>query len=68
MDRIKGLQSEWKFGRTSDRKSFSDIPQGLILAPKLWNDFINDMEYEVKCTLRKWAMVHTLEGRAASVI
>lgn len=45
-----------------------DIPQGLILAPKLWNNFINDMEYEMKCTLRKWAMVHMLEGRAASVI
>lgn len=50
-DRIRGLQSEWKFGRISGSCSFSDILQGLTLASKLLNDFINDIEYDTKSNL-----------------
>ena len=52
-----------------------DIPQRLILAPKVLNGVINDMKYEMKSTLRKftvstelWVTVNILDGKAAGVI
>ncbi|PKU45327.1 rna-directed dna polymerase from mobile element jockey-like [Limosa lapponica baueri] len=64
-DAVKCLMSKW-------RQVMSGIPQGLVLAPVLFNIFDGDMDSVIECTLSKSAhdtklcgMVNTLEGRDA---
>ncbi|GAB0176178.1 cAMP-dependent protein kinase inhibitor alpha [Grus japonensis] len=50
----------------------SDVPQGLVLGPALFNIFVGDMDSRIECTLSKFAnntklcgVVDTLMGRDA---